>query len=44
MYPLLTEIVVIYILHDQIRDAQRSGDDARLDMLMQEFHLLIKKG
>ncbi len=31
-------------LHDQIRDAQRSGDDARLDMLMQEFHLLIKKG
>jgi DNA primase len=31
-------------LHDQIRDAQRSGDDTRLDMLMQEFHLLIKKG
>ncbi len=31
-------------LHDQIRDAQRSGDDARLNILMQEFHLLIKKG
>ena len=31
-------------LHDQIKAAQHSGDDARLNILMQEFHLLIKKG
>ncbi|MFA5157070.1 MAG: DNA primase [Candidatus Omnitrophota bacterium] len=31
-------------LHDQIKAAQRLGDNKRLNSLMQEFHLLIKKG
>jgi len=31
-------------LHNEIRAAQASGDEERLNRLMQEFHLLIKKG
>ena len=31
-------------LHEQIKTAQASGDDERLNELMKEFHCLIKKG
>lgn len=31
-------------LHEQIKLAQHLGDDKKLNILMQEFHLLIKKG
>jgi len=31
-------------LHDMIKQAQHSGDEDKLNKLMHEFHLLIKKG
>jgi DNA primase len=31
-------------LHDQIKLAQHTGDEEKVNSLMQEFHLLIKKG
>ena len=31
------------MLHEEIKEAQSAGDEQRLNTLMQEFHLLIKK-
>ncbi len=31
-------------LHDQIKEAQTEGDEKKLHLLMEEFHMLIKKG